>query len=1270
MILTENQLDEWVLGNARDAQAVIVELVWRLVAASCPAPLERRFPLGDSIGQHGPDGVLNVNLSFDPFVPEGRSFWEVGTGLKAGDKATSDYKGLVETIPENIRQQSSFVFVTPRSGRRDWEHTWKEDAQGRWLEDRISRKEWAEVRVIDGTKLIDWIHQFPAVGIWLANIVIGLPPQAIETPDQRWSLIRSIGEPPSLLPRVFLTGREEACSKIHEIFVGNAVQLKLSTRYPDQIVDFICAYLANQSEEFRVDAAGRCLVVSTVDGWKALTNQREKLFLIADSGLDLSGASGTKLIQMARRAGHAVIFGGAAGGIPDPASASLHNPRPREVKEALTHSGYGEERARSLAQKCAGNLGSLLRCLQNLSLMPEWAEGSVASELAVAMMLGAWADECASDRATVESLVGNSYGEWIESMRVAALTSGTPLIHQYGDWKFSLRFEAWYALGPRVFDEQLDRFKTSALLVFKEMDPQFDLPVEERYAAAVHGKVLLHSDELRKGLAETLALLGTHAKALISCKPNKTESTASDVVYKTLFGAGWIQWASLGNLLPLFAEAAPNIFLKAVEDALSQDDRDLQNLLSQEGEGITGRSYISALLWSLETLAWEPIYLNRAVLCLAELSALDPGGSWSNRPANSLRDIFLPWYPQTCASLQQRYVAVSLVMDELPEIGWKLLLALLPSSHSSSSGTRKPEWREVIPDNWTEGATTSEYNSQTLKYSEMLLDFLTDHAEKFSEVLDYLEYLPSEVNDRLLHYLDMNAAEILSEEEILVVWNKLVDVVAKHRKFIDSDWALPSDRIDKISETAEKLSPKSPENKYRRLFGEKDFDFYEKEVSFEEQNRRLNIRREHALAEIDSVGGVSAIIHFASAVKSSWRVGVGYGKFASSNVDSLVLPSLINSADIKLVGFVEGFVWSRFGSEGWDWLDKLNLKGWTLLDKCRLMSYLPFTDKAWEYVERLLGDEDSEYWRSTSANIFDESKNIDYAIEKLIINDRPNVALRCIHVCNHKKMGFNANLAVRALLAALNSSESQTAIDTYQTTEVIKTLQRCSDVSLDDVVSIEWAYLPLLDKYSDGSPIFLWRKLAEEPSFFCELIRLVFKSKSEGETESLEPIDEVQQKIATNAYRLLSNWQYLPGTMADATLDEKPLKKWISSVKDICKQSGHLEVAFSMAGHCLTYSPQDPDGLWIHHAVASLLNSKDAESLRDGFRTALYNKRGAHWVDPTGAGELDLANEYHDKANSLEEVGYHRFAASMRDMAESYKREAEFVVARSAKRDT
>src|SRR5437667_7274097 len=124
MIITENQLDEGVRANAQKAQGVIVELVYRLVVASSPNPRERRFPLGDSVGQHGPDGFLNTDSSLDPFVPNGKSFWEIGTGLDAASKATADYKSLTESTPESVRAESTFVFVTPLSGRRDWQYTW------------------------------------------------------------------------------------------------------------------------------------------------------------------------------------------------------------------------------------------------------------------------------------------------------------------------------------------------------------------------------------------------------------------------------------------------------------------------------------------------------------------------------------------------------------------------------------------------------------------------------------------------------------------------------------------------------------------------------------------------------------------------------------------------------------------------------------------------------------------------------------------------------------------------------------------------------------------------------------------------------------------------------------------------------------------------------------------------------------------------------------------------------------------------------------------
>ncbi len=262
-LVTESQLDSWVRSNPQEAQGLIVELVWRLAAASSPNPLERRFPLGDSIGQHGPDGILNTRTGYEPFVPGGRSHWEIGTGGNARSKATSDYNELTTSLPDSVRKNSTFVFVTPLSGRRTWPFTWKPGSQASWVEERRETEGWKDVRVIDGTRLIDWVHQFHAVESWLAGRIHDLSPQDIDIPERRWEVVSSYGEPQPLLPEVFLVGRGAGIDRLQKVFAGAEQHLNIKTRYPNEGIDFVCAYLMSLHEEVRADITGRTLLVSS-----------------------------------------------------------------------------------------------------------------------------------------------------------------------------------------------------------------------------------------------------------------------------------------------------------------------------------------------------------------------------------------------------------------------------------------------------------------------------------------------------------------------------------------------------------------------------------------------------------------------------------------------------------------------------------------------------------------------------------------------------------------------------------------------------------------------------------------------------------------------------------------------------------------------------------------------------------------------------------------------------------------------------------------------
>lgn len=1257
MLVTENQLDEWVRGNSRECQGLIVELVWRLVAASVPRARERRFPLADSIGQHGPDGHLIVDAGFEPFIPEGRSFWEIGTGLDASGKATSDFRGLTEQTPRDVRMNSSFVFVTPLSGRRGWEGSWKEEAQLSWIEKYKALNEWRDVRVIDGTKIIDWLRQFPAVEIWLAQHVASVPIDQVDTLARRWGVTSSIGEPPPLSPQLFLANREEAAAKLQTVFADTTVQLKLSTRFPDQIVDFVAAYVASLNPEERADAEGRAIVVSGVGAWNAISSQKEKHILIADSSIDLNGPSGTKLIQSARKGGHAIVFGALPGGIPDPATVALRSPSSQKIKDALQQGGYGEERARTLSQKSAGNLSSLLRCIQNLSLMPQWAEAGAASELAIAEMLGSWSESSEADVAVVEELAGKPYGEWVAKIQEVVLNANTPLLHSDGSWTFVLRYEGWYALGPRVFHDHLERIRAAVIRVLGERDPQFDLPKEERYAAQLHNKVPRHSSEIRRGLAEAVALLGSHPKALTSVSLGEPEQTASRIVRELLLGAEWERWAGLNHLLPLLAEAAPHAFLEAIEHALRDDRAPLRNLFLEEGDAMVGRSYVSGVLWALETLAWDSGYVNRTLLALGELASIDPGGKWANRPSNSLVTILLPWMPQTCAPIERRVGSVATLLKEVPEIGWRLLLALLPKTTTTTSGTRRPEWRDTIPADWRPTVTQADYWQQVQRYADLAIDVAVSDVAKLAELVSHIDNLPPPAWAKIVAVLTSGNVTKLEDVRKKIVWSSLMDVITKHTKYAEAAWAMPSEKIQKLNEVAQLLAPAAPEHKHARLFSDRDFELYEGRGNWDAQAKQLEMRRKAAIQEVVSRGGAEAVLDFSKTAKSPWRVGLAFGPVSGPDADKLILPSLLAEQRTIVSNFVNGYVWGKFQVGGWDWVDSLSLEKWSPREIAQLLAYLPFGRMTWQRVLTLLGDRQDLYWKQTQANAYDAEADLEYAANELRRYGRPLAALRCYYVLFHTDKLVSPALVVPALIEALTTAEEKGSMDQYEIVELIKALQENVDTAQDDLFRIEWAYLPLLDEVHGASPKILQSRLATQPKFYCEVIRLVFKSTKEK--SEVEPSEE-QRAIATNAYRLLTQWKTLPGA-SNGGIDGDVLERWLAEVKQECTLTGHLEIAMSRFGHVLAYGPADPDGLWIHRAVASVLNEKSAEEARQGFSSEIYNLRGVHWVDPTGAPELTLSQEYLRKAEAVEDRGFSRLGAVLRSLSDGYRLDAERI---------
>lgn len=823
-----------------------------------------------------------------------------------------------------------------------------------------------------------------------------------------------------------------------------------------------------------------------------------------------------------------------------------------------------------------------------------------------------------------------------------------------GKWVVADRLSFWQSEGPRVTDEMLEKLEQLAVQVLSDSNPELDLPKEQRFAAAVYGDPPRYSKRLRRGMAETLALLGTKGNLAKTCSHNKPKSVAGSAVRRILGEADARRWASLNDVLPILAEAAPDAFLNSVEAAIDKPDGPFLEVFAEEDSGVAGRIYTTGLLWGLEALAWSDDYLVPVCRILANLAAIDPGGNWSNRPLNSLATVLLPWLPQTCAEPEQRHAAVVCVMKEQPEVGWDLLERLLPQRHGVSSGSYKPRWQKFIPENWEAGVSVAQYWEDVSLYATLALSLADAIPERLSRLVDSYFDLPLDFRKSFRQRLLSPQVKALSDADRMVLWMAITQRTKDHRRFADSEyWYQPEELLEELDSIADQLKPLEPEIRHKRLFSGRDFELYEGTENWDEQQRNLQKKREEAARELMERGGLENLLNFAHGVESPFQVGEAYGLDDTVADDEKVLPKFLTSGEGTEAAFASGYVWSRFRKRGWNWVDALPIDQWSLDEKVQFLSLLPFVKETWQRVSDLLGEREGAYWKKTPARP-ENRENIEIALDKLIANGRSDAAIRCISLLDLIGGEFSTYG-----LRALEGLENNERPDVHAITEVFSFLQKDDSVDEERLGIMEIRFLGYLNHFNNARPKTLYRWLAERPDFFCEIIRMVYRSKQTEKADE-EP-DESAAKMAEGGYRLLMDWNLPPGSQRDGSYSDAALKSWFKEAETKCVESGHWEVASHQVGEVLYFAPKDDQNeLWIN-PVCEILDSKQNVELRRGLCIRIFNSRGVHGFSG-GKEETELAEKWERRAKLAERRGFSRLGESLRSVAKDYREQAKRAV--------
>jgi len=1040
---------------------------------------------------------------------------------------------------------------------------------------------------------------------------------------------------------------------LDKVASGKTAILGFQTRFPRGIIPFIAGYLETKEKA----AARRWMIVRDMESWeRAAKEDGEKLVLVAHPILAFE-ANRAELVQMAQKNSHAIIYPTLQGRIDDPYVIALPEPTQNEVIEVLTKHEMPRNRAQQLATHSNGNLPLLLRELAGAPERPVWAKEDQAGLLRSLALLGGWKANNPDDTDALTSLIGDDYDDWASSLLPVFQGAEPPFVRTVNEFTAVSRYENWQLLGPYLTDQDLDRFVQVAIRVLQSDNGKFDLPEDKRAFAGVRGKTMKYSGVLRRGVAETTALIAGKSEVLSGCTPGKAREVAYLVVHGVLAKADWKRWASLGSLLSFLAEADPDTYLKIIErDLLRPEKSVMKDLFGEVEGGVFGGFYQSGILWSLEVLAWNPNHLNRVALILADLDQFPLPENMMNRPLNSLRSTFLSWLPQTAADIPGRKAAISTLMVEYPAVAWKLLLELLPETHSVGSPTQRPVWRDWIPADYTDRANEEDVINQNRVYAEFAVAMATANLDRLKGLLDHLAKLPRAAFDVVLDGLAGPLTNNLTERERLPFWQKLIREARRHKRFAETNWALPADAVAKIEATAEALAPKSPEVRNQYWFNFQDHQLFESD-DYEADLKKVAVEREKALLEVLGKVGIKGILKFADEVTHPGDVGITLGLIPNEEYDSFFLPGHLGSQDPKIAQLVARLVWARYWKSGANWLAGLALKDWSPEQLGVFFSELPFQRDVWEAAERALGEHIEEYWKHVDVFPRGSPEELLAGLEKLVQHNRGVSALNAANNLIRVKGALPAPLAMQAIQSYLIAVAHAGNIDAHELINVVKHVQGDPTSDRKQLEDLEWLILPLLDRFAGASPVALEERLASDPEFFVGLMEICYRGKNQPKDDDTEP-DPQKRAQATKAYKLLHVWQKLPGIRRDGTLDVKALDAWIETVRERCTALDRWEVAQIHIGHVLIYVPKDPDGLWLHREVAAILNTKAYEDMRRGFTIELFNTRGAHFSNG-GKAERELAAAYKAKAKELDGAGFPRIAASLLELAESYLRDAE-----------
>lgn len=1225
------QIEAW--ADKIEARSVLPALLRRLVNTTGQNLSRVDFPAYDNAERHGWDGQVETD-SATPWIPLGKSGWEFGVSQNPSTKADDDYIARVASVPLSERQETTFVFVTPRN----W------PTKNDWAKIKRESGEWKDVKAYDASDLEQWLEQSIPTQSWFAE-ELGISDNDLLSLDQCWHKWASVTDPE--LNKELFSGSSETHKKRLEEWLSKPPERPfiLAADSDNEALAFLsCAFEAIGSSPF--EYYDQAVAICSADALKKVARGYSKFVAI------ITSPEGEEALSGLQKRLHTVIVRhkGSIQGEPD---ISLDIPNYETFKRSLISMGINEQEIERYSRESGQSPTILRRRLSQVQAIkfPPWTQdGHIVRKLIPLILVGVWDSTKKADQEILSYLSGGSlYGAIEEAVADILKLEESPLL-SIGDYRGIIsKIDALFAVNGSVTREELGKFFDTAGVALCEDDPALDLPEDKRWAAAIYEKTRDHSAALRDALCETLVLLSVHGNNLFQERLGiNVESKVNFLIHGLLKPFDPRTWLSQQNDLPRYAEAAPNEFLDILEEDLNSDNPQILALLKPVESGIFGAGCPrTGLLWALELLAWKPERLVRVISILARLAKTQIDDNWLNKPENSLQCIFRSWMPQTAANVEDRKAALKFVANNFPSIGWRLCIEQFDPAPRVGHYSYRPRWR-----NDAAGAGQPVTYVEINEFEKMALNIAIDwphHDENtLGDLVARLQRMPEEDIKRVWKHISDWNAEGPSDLQKATLRERVRRYAFTRRGRKNLNKATR----DYAREAYELMTPEDPVIRHQWLFAqhwveesadeleEEDFDFTKREERIGQQ--RAEVLRE--IWDVKNLSGVKQLLTMSDAASSlGWHLAkdVVENTVASDLVHQLV-SDCSGELEFKLNDCIAGFLNAQDAHNRSDLINELIQRFKQGKDKrddkiIRLLKCAPFHSETWKHVEKLPKKLQRRYWCEVHPRWSgQEAPELKELIDRLLEVGRPRAAFSVAHVKWEEIESEQLTRLLHEVPVNGNEPAGHYQISSYQVTGAFETLQGRADVSKEELARLEFLYIEVLGRSDHGIPN-LEKQVSTSPQLFIQALALAYKRSDNGEDppEWSGSNTNDRQKLALAAHSLLQSVKRLPGTQDNGKIDVAELRQWLADARSLCLQYAREKIGDQVIGELLSISPVGEDGIWPCEPVRQALEDIASKDIAIGMSVGVYNSRGPTWRGEGGEQERELAEKYRNWSRQL-----------------------------------